>query len=168
MSRIGQRRDADRPSRGPRPHRYARFRIGVGSGEKLSIAPVVLARQHDLPGARALWYTAVGSWRTELDAAPALKCIIPPRAVMHAVGHRLAELTVIRDVDAEFVLMPHDIGHRRFQRLLKRHLVSRLTCLACAVRLNQRIGPRQTADMARQDVILATPHSYRPPRLRCY
>ena len=37
---------------------------------------------------------------------------------MHAVGHRLAELTVIRDIDVELALMPNDIGNRRAQRLL--------------------------------------------------
>src|SRR5437868_10816996 len=113
MPGIGQRRNADRSSRRPRPHRDARLRIGVCGGEELPVAPVVLASQHDLVRARALRGAAVRPGRAELYAAPALKGVTPTRAIMHPVGHRLAELTVIRDIDIELALMPHDIGDCR-------------------------------------------------------
>src|SRR5205814_3603612 len=123
MPGIGQRRDADRSSRRPRPHRDARLRIGVRGGEELPVAPVVLASQHDLVRARALRAAAVRPGCAELDAAPPLKGVIPPRAIMHALGHRLAELTVIRDIDIELALMPYDIVDRRAQHLLKTGLI---------------------------------------------
>src|SRR5438046_10010310 len=112
MPGIGHRRNADRASRRPRPHRDARLPIGVCGGEELPVSPVVLASQHDLARARALRGAAVRPGRAELDAAPALKGVIPPRAIMHAVGHRLAELTVIRDIDIELQLTPHAIRYR--------------------------------------------------------
>src|SRR5436190_22279370 len=148
MPGIGQRRDADRSSQRPRPHRDARLRIGVRGGEELPVAPVVLASQYDLVRARALRGAAVWPGCAELDAAPALKGVIPPRAIMNALGHRLAELTVIRDVDIKLALMPHDIGDRRAQRLLKSGLLRRLPGLPGAVCLDQRVGPRQAANMA--------------------
>src|SRR5213079_1453843 len=116
--------------------------------EELPVAPVVLASQHDLVRARALRGAAVRPGRAELDAAPALKGIIPPRAVMHATGHRFAELAIVRDVEAEVALITHDIHNCRFERLLKRGFVGCLAGLAGTVRLDQRVGPRQAADMA--------------------
>src|SRR5262249_22609008 len=94
----------------------------------------------------------------ELDAAPPLKCVIPPRAVMHTVGDRFSELAVVGDIDAELALMPHDICYRRGEQFPESRLIARLTGFLLAVRLDKRVRTRQTADMAGQDTIGAVAH----------
>src|SRR5207249_11143383 len=91
-------------------------------------------------------------------AAPAPR-IWPPRAVIHPLRHRLAELAIAGNVDAAVPLAAHHLGHRRPQLTAQRRLI------ICPPRLDQCIRARQTAGMAGQDVVGAAPHD--APRSWC-
>jgi len=74
------------------------------------------------------------------------------------VSRRLAELAIARDIDAEVVLVPHDLGHGRPEPTLKTVLVGRLAGFAGPVRLDQVVRAWQALDMRGEDAIAARPH----------
>jgi hypothetical protein len=82
-----------------------------------------------------------------IKTAQAIPRVSPPRAVIHSLGHRLAELAIARDIDSEIVLAAYNFGHRRRQLLRQRAFV---VCLPCS---DQSVGARQAAGMAGQDVV---------------
>ena len=124
---IGNRRDANRRRRA-RPGGDAEFRIAVGLGELAAVAAVAEAGQHDLAGLGSTRRHVVQARPIELQPAKALPRIAPPRAIVDALAHRLAEFAVTGDVDADVVLSAHDLGDRLAQRLLNaaRRTVRRL------------------------------------------
>ena len=159
---IGDRPDADRRRRS-RPGGDAGLGIGVGRGEPAAIPAVAEAGQHDLAGAgparRRIERAGAGRKIESAEAAPG---VAPPRAVLHALGHRLAELAVTGDVDAEIALTADDLRHRRPQRLLERRLIDRFAGLVGAVRRDQPVRARQAADMAGRDMVGAGFHGFPP------
>src|ERR1700736_468470 len=62
----------------------------------------------------------------EIEPAQTAERIAAPRPVVDAMPHRLAELAVTGDVDAEVPLVPYDIADRRAQLLLEQVLVARV------------------------------------------
>src|SRR6185437_14120219 len=98
------------------------------------------------------------------QAGEARERVIPPRAVIDAVGHRLAELAVTGHIDAERLLMFHDVDGRGAKLILKRLFIT-LAFPARAVRENEILRARQAAGMARQNVVGAVAH--RPSPLFC-
>jgi len=58
------------------------------------------------------------------------------------MSHRFAEFAVVRDIDAELVLVPHDIGDCGSELFLKALLVCRLAGFPRAVRVEQIVRAR--------------------------
>jgi hypothetical protein len=71
---------------------------------------------------------------------------------MHPVGDGFAELA----------LVPHHIGDRGVQLRLERRFVGRLAGGAGAVGFDQRVGPRQAADMTGQNPVATGLHRSLP------
>src|SRR5215471_9363526 len=115
-----------------------------------------------MPRTRPLRRHFVKRLLARLDAAEALPGIAPPRAIIDALRHRLAELAVARHIDAELALLAHRIHDCCAERRFEGGRFAQFTGIAGAVRFDQRIGPRQASDMARQDMILAPSHSALP------
>src|SRR5208282_6590582 len=101
----------------------------------------------------------------ELEPAQTVERVAAPRAVIDALPHRLAELAVARDVDAEIPLMAHDIANCRAKPLLKFGLGACPISFAEPVGLDQIVGARQAAGMAGQDAVGAGSHDL--PRQSC-
>ena len=156
---IGDRRDADRRRRA-RPGGDAGLWIGVGGGELGAIPAVAEARQHDLAGAGPSRRRVERAGPGEVEPAEALPRIAPPRAVLHALGHRLAELTVSGDVDADIALTTHHLRHRLSERLLIRRVVDRFAGFVRAMHGDQPVRARQAADMAGGDMVTAGFHGF--------
>src|SRR5207249_632268 len=94
----------------------------------------------------------------ELEPAEALEGIAPPRAVVHAVAHGLAELAVAGNVDADLALTPHDGGDGIAEPALEVRLVRCRARLAGAIGLDQLVGARQAPHVRGEDAITAVPH----------
>src|SRR5262249_26294762 len=95
---------------------------------------------------------------TELESAETLERVAPPRAVVHPVSHRLAVLSIARDVDTDVPLPAHDVLHRRSELLLPSLRVERSARLANPVRLEQSAGPGQASGVTREDATVAGLH----------
>ena len=98
-----------------------------------------------------------------LPAAEPSPGIARPRAVIDRPGRRLAEFTVIDDIDADLGLMAAhrlDGGGQPFSVSPR---VIGLAGKLGAVDLDQRVGPRQAPDMRRKDPCLASLHDLHPP-----
>src|SRR5579862_4053869 len=159
---IAERAGADRGWRARTgAGRDARFRIVVGGGKGCAVAPVAKARQHDMAGRRAVRLHVVERVLARFYAAEALPRIAPPRPVIDALRHRLAEFAVARHIDAEPLLLAHDIGDGLAERLLELGRVGGAG-FARLVGCDQRVRPRQAADMAGQDVVGAGAHAFLP------
>jgi len=77
---------------------------------------------------------------------------------MYAMGHRFAEFAVVGHVDAELLLAAHDIADGVVQKALESRLVARGAGVAHRIGGDQRIRPRQAADMAGPNAIAAAAH----------
>src|SRR5947207_13671754 len=161
MPCVAERPDADR-RRWSRAGRDPRIRIVIRGSKPGPVTAVAKTRQHDVPGHRALRRHLIERLLAGFEAGQALPGIASPRAIIDALCHRFAELAIPRHIDAEFALIPHDIHNRSAERCLERARICRLAGIAGTVCLDQRIRPRQAADMAGQNVILARPHGWSP------
>src|SRR5207248_10467581 len=161
MPCVAERPDADR-RRWSRAGRDPRIRVVIRGSKPGPVTAVAKARQHDMPRFRALRRHLIERLLAGFDAGQALPGITPPGAIIDALRHRFAKLAISRHLDAEFALIPHDIHNRRAERCLELARICRLAGIAGAVCLDQRIRPRQAADMAGQNVILARPHVWSP------
>src|SRR5262249_23904220 len=94
-------------------------RIVIRGGKHRAVATVAETRQHDMSGTRPLRRHFVKRLLTRLDAGETLPGIAPPRPVIDALRHRLAELAVARDVDAERALFAHHVHDCRPERRFK-------------------------------------------------
>src|SRR6185437_12925592 len=88
--------------------------------------------------------------------------IVPPRAEIDAVSHRLAELAVTGHVDAERLLMLHHVDRGGAKLILKRRLVTALALAARTVGEDQSLGTRQTAGVTRENAVAAGTHRFLP------
>ena len=123
---VDDRAGADRPF----GHRRSGINAAVGilvDRQKLgAVAPVGKAREHDFAGLGPLRRPVVEAGSAEIEPAEPIEAIAPPRPVIDLVAHRLAELAVARDVDADVLLLADNVDHGRCQRLLKRGSSARL------------------------------------------
>src|SRR5207245_9691642 len=157
VPRVGQLADAHGTQRGPRPGRDARVGVGVGGSEPQAIATVGEAREHDFAGPRPLGGHVVETAGAELEPSEPLERVAPPRAIVHAVPHRLAELAVARYVDPQALLVMHDVGDAGAQLVLEAPLIGGSARFAGAVGVDQVVGPRQAPGVTREDVVLTAP-----------
>ncbi len=160
---VAARVDERTPAHG-QPHagtaaigRDAGIRIGVRGGEQRPVAPIGEAREPDAARLGALRRDAV-ELHAELEPAEALERIAPPRAVVHALAHGLAELAVARHVDARRPLAPDDLDDGGRQPRLVGGLVTRLAGLPCAIQLDEIVWPRKAAGLSGEDASAALLH----------
>jgi len=126
VARIRQLVDAHRPEGGAGPGRDARVGVAVGGRELHPVAPIGEAREHDLTGLRPLRWQIVEPRGAKLEPAQTLERVAPPRPVVHTVPHRLAELAVPGNGDAQVLLAAHDVPDARTELRLESTLVARL------------------------------------------
>ena len=134
LAGVSERTNADRPGGGPGTHEHAGLAVGIGGGKPHPIAPTSGVVQHDLAGAGGSRGHMVEARPAEFESAEAQKRVVPPRAIVDAMPHRLAELAVARDVDTELLLMTHDVVDRCSQCFSNCLLIGRLAGLARVVR----------------------------------
>src|SRR5215472_16342801 len=162
MPRVGERPGADGKAGRARPGRHTGLGVGVGGAELLAIAPVAETAQHDLARLAATRRHVPQRAAGEFEATQALERIAPTGAVVDLVPHGLAEFAVARDVDAEVLLLPHHVDHRRAQLCLESLLVAGFTRGTRAVRLDQRLRTGEATGVARQDVCATASHASPP------
>src|SRR6185437_5591923 len=90
------------------------------------------------------------------------KGIVPPDAVIVVPGHRLAELAIVRNVDAELLLHLDDGPDRTRKTLRISGRLDRFALSARAVDGDEILRPRQAAGMCRDDAIRAALHDDPP------
>src|SRR5436309_3069927 len=98
----------------------------VGGRELHPVAPIGEAREHDLTGPRPMRWQIVEPRGAKLEPAQTLERVAPPRPVVHTVPHRLAELAVPGNGDAQVLLAAHDVPDARTELRLESTLVARL------------------------------------------
>ena len=76
------------------------------------IAAISKVGQHDFAGAGSPRHRIVWAGCAEIEPAQTAEGIAAPRSVVDALPHRLAELAVARDIDADILLAPYDLAHR--------------------------------------------------------
>src|ERR1700722_13890379 len=76
------------------------------------------------------------------------------------MAHRLAELAVARNVDADVFLLANDVDDGFLQRFLKGAFVSRRIGFAGRVGAQEIVGPRQAASLAGKDMVAAHAHGF--------
>src|SRR5262249_18755814 len=84
--------------------------------------------------------------------------IVPPRAVVIARGHRLAELAVVGNVDAEVALPAHHVGNGGSEDLRECGVVHAFACGARPARGDETCRPRQASGMGGEHTIGTASH----------
>ena len=158
---VDDRAGAHRPLGHPRSGIHAAVRVFVNRQELGAVAAVGKAREHDFAGLGPLRRRVVEAGSAEIEAAEAIEAIAPPRPVVDLVAHRLAELAVARDVDADVLLLADNVDHGRLPASC-RTAASSLACagFARAVGFDQIVRSRQAARLARENVIPAHTHGF--------
>jgi hypothetical protein len=82
------------------------------------------------------------------------------------VPHRLAELAIAGNADAEVSLATHNVGDGRTKLSLEALLVGRAAGFAGPIRLDQVVRARQASGVTREDVVTAVLHASRVVRSR--
>jgi len=173
FDRAGAGRPAYRTARGAAQEAAARFRVAIELAELLPVASVGERGQRQVGNARFL----VLGFGCRLDGTGRGKSrqpregIIPPGAVVVAAGHRLAELAVVGNVDAEFALRAHHVGDRGGKALRIGGLVGAVAGGARPADGDEIRRPRQTARMGGENAIRAVfhgPGTVKQIRRRCY
>src|SRR5262249_39577726 len=162
MPRGGERAGADGKAGRAPPRRHTGRGAGVGGAELLAIAAAGETRQHDRARLAATRRHVPQRAAGEFETTEALERIGPPGAVVELVPNGLAEFAVAREVDAEVLLLPHHVDHRRAQLCLESLLVAGFTRSTRAVRLDQRLRPGHAAGVAPPAVGAARCHGPAP------
>ena len=126
LALVGDRADRDRAA-GPDVgvgQRHPGALVHVGVAELHPLAAVADRAEHDLRAGLRLGHRHLEQPDVpQLQPAEALEDVGPPRAVVVLVAHRVAELPVVDDVDADLLLLLHELRDRGGQLLLVSGLV---------------------------------------------
>src|SRR5215470_19967046 len=87
-----------------------------------------------------------------IEPVEAVPRVSPPRTVIDALRHRLAELTVTGNIDADILLSAHDLRDRRPE------LIGKDPRIVSGPRRDQIVGSREAPRVTGQDMIGTRPH----------
>src|SRR6185437_11805610 len=90
------------------------------------------------------------------EARDAVENVVAPGAAVRCGAHRLAELTIVRNIDAGLHLSEHNLAHGRSQARLQRFFRGPARWLR--PHFAQVGGPGETADMRGQNSVSASSH----------
>jgi hypothetical protein len=144
----------------PRSGRDAARRVAVRLCEQLAVTAVAEAAEHDVARAGPVDRLVVQPDVLQLQAAEPLERVCPPGAVIDRLAHRLAELAVADDVEADRTLLGDQLSDGLAQPRLERRLVGTLAGLTGTVQLDQVRRPREAARLGRQHAVTAVAHPH--------